>query len=362
MRKFYPMHQKGAKLDFMSRLAIEGETDNFWGQATGVIPVGTGSTGDTQLNVGSKTYFPGDIALIGKAYFVSTVDCDGLVIFNSPTAAATTANASFNRFPLKDNVPFYFEFDQILQPGCQISFSVMNGAGATGRILWGFAATTMTADMNYSSDTDFLVFGDSITRLSANQPLTVKYGDSWTYLVNDYIASLGYDIRVVRKAHGGWSTTDFVNYAKTGWLAHSAANTGIIGIALGTNDALLNLDNAVTTSNVAYLMNYIKKRLPNAPVIFIGQPGLNDNTAEARLVAVRTIISNLVAADNTTLSNGAKRFTYVSMLPAFDRTVLANYNNAGAGPDGIHPIIANHTAMANLVTAHIAANSIKPLI
>jgi len=354
----FPTSAKGVYPDFEMRESIEGEPDNFWGQYIGIVPTGTGSTSDTQVNMGSKTYFPTDIVFIKNLYVENTgpVSLDVLMSLNSPTAGGVSFNVSFMRFVIPASGHINVPINQWLQQGCQISASAMRGDGTTSVIVrWGFTATRFTADLNWQADKTILWIGDSISRFSSGQPATVTASQNFSFLVRDYYANLGYDIRIINKAKGGYSSTDIENWRKTGYLNHARNSVNIIFYAISTNDALQNISNSITTTNVTNFMNFCKRNFKGVPVVFVGGAPLNDNTAETRLIAVRTLIQNLVNADAT------GQFKYVSLASAFDRTVLSNYNNPGTGADGIHPIAALHgSAMAPIITSFLSTNNILP--
>jgi len=338
-----------------ARALREGINHGYELNGSGTVPV----SGNIQFANGSNFTVCTEYALL-ESLTVSAIGgaCSIQVQFSSGIENTNVSSQTFRTSVYNNGISIPMK--KIVSPACSIQANGWYGDGVNPtRMQVYFSAIKMTADLNFNADKVIMWIGDSITRGSSiggsalvggggagsNLETAVKPTDHFTFQVRNNFQRRGIDCRLVLKAMGGFKSTDMNAAINEGFLDIEKAD--VIFYQLGTNDASATsavVSDATYSANLDAVIDFRLRKYPNAKLVFVGATPFNDNTAEARLVQLRTIM----AAKASTPNN----IYYVSLESAFDRTVMTNYNAS----DGVHPNIASNILMANVINSWVSAN------
>lgn len=188
--------------------------------------------------------------------------------------------------------------------------------------------------------------GDSITGHTSVGTRKFLADNLHTYQVekkiNDVLALRNMSARTVNKAVGGQTSFDWTKYINERLVDIDQCDLFIF--AYGTNEAINNVSTTDFNTYISATWDWFKRLYPRGHMVLLGATPLNNNTNETRLIALRQVMADFaeIAADGG--------ISYLSMVDAFDRTVLSNYTSN----DGVHPgTQATFDSMANIIYNHI---------
>jgi len=199
----------------------------------------------------------------------------------------------------------------------------------------GFTGYTLADDLNFNAAKTILVLGDS--RNNGTGPTTVDLHPG--KVITNFYRSKGIDARYVLKAYSGSTTGGHAIKIDRGSY-DGIQKIDLIVYDLGTNDAAQARATATSVADMQTAITWKQRFWPNAKMLILGSPPLQNNTFETAMDALRTA----QAAAITTLADPNVKF--FSFKDAFNRAAGSNYV-ASDGADGtrIHPTDAGLTQM-----------------
>lgn len=251
---------------------------------------------------------------------------------------ASYGKITYGRYQLIDNTPSQIiDLSQyVLHGNSVVTLSLFNHAANTTTHVFGqVIAGDMTDDMNYTADKQQLFVGDSITYNAAvGNFQSYTFADTWVYKTRQYYIDKGIDTRLVNISTHGINTSQIETQRIQGKF-NSRKYDQIIYMA-GTNDSSASFSGpqitaavALINTNYANFINWKKISQPQAKLIMVTPPPIQDATREAQLVQFRSAMQAQV------LANGDSKTFFCSNASAWTATDSTKYNG-----DGVHPNIS----------------------
>lgn len=201
------------------------------------------------------------------------------------------------------------------------------GGTPTVYVSAGFTGYSLADDLNFNAAKTILVLGDS--RNAGTGPTTVDLHPG--KVITNFYRSKGIDARYVLKAYSGSTTGGHaIKIARGGY--DGIQKIDLIVYDLGTNDAAQARSTATSVADMQTAIAWKQRFWPNAKMLILGAPPLQNNTYETALDALRSAQASAII----TLADPNVKF--FSFKDAFNRATGSNYV-ASDGSDGtrIHP-------------------------
>lgn len=306
----------------------------------GLSPVSFGPTDLTGANFSGAGYSIGGLSGDGIpwAYWVETlvITSNKTILINITNGIVSLAGAgspptSNIQQIIPANVPTVIPMNILIRRGIMSAFGIwireVIDADKTGtRVTVSATGFSFADDLDFAASRTALFIGDSL--LAGTGP-TVK-DNFLPWKIRRYYTDKGARIRMVNGAISGSTSGGHELLRQGGMYDHD--KVGLIVYQLGTNDAAQAISASTTGANLATFIAWKKLRWPDAKMIVFGPPPAENNTTETALVAIRTALSDAVAAAND------PKVKFKSLAGAFDRAAgTTNYVSSDTAGSRLHP-------------------------
>ena len=201
----------------------------------------------------------------------------------------------------------------------------------------------------YNTDADLpiiLILGDSITNGSSvgTDPSGISYyGEStWWGRMNDYLDSTGHPCNIINKAVPGTTAVGTGYMVRYNQYLRSIPYSLLI-VQIGTNDASKSNAQSQVEQYLTLIATESRKRRPKADILFIAPTPTDHSAYVTNIAAMRTAVSNVATAQNSTLGNVYFYNAGTAFTPSATATTDLNYTNAERVTNGrLHPSGAGH--------------------
>lgn len=195
----------------------------------------------------------------------------------------------------------------------------------THYVTYGMTGFTLADSLNFEAEKPLLFVGDSLW--NGTGPSDITKAIPWR--INRYFREKGVDARYILKAYSGATSTGIETLRKTGKFEFPGL--AAIFYQLGTNDAASAVATETSLANAAAFVTWAQALYPEATVVLLGPPPMENNTHEAALALLRTAVSNHVTG------LGDPKVLFCDLGAAFDRTVSGNYVGSDTPGSRVHP-------------------------
>jgi len=179
--------------------------------------------------------------------------------------------------------------------------------------------------INFDARKVILCIGDSLW--NGTGPSDVTHCIPW--LINRFYRDRGVDSRYILKAYSGSTTTGHERFRQAG--RYDFPQVDAIFYQLGTNDAGQGYPTATSLANIAAFIGWKQKQYPEAKLVVLGPPPVENASSEAALAAIRTA----AAAHISALAD--PHVLFCDLGDAFNPLDAGNYVGSDTPGGRVHP-------------------------
>lgn len=192
-----------------------------------------------------------------------------------------------------------------------------------------FLGVKTTDDLDFQADHVIAFLGDSIIRGSG---VNTKL-DTWTWQVRNLLRTSGIRTRIISEGYPGKTMALGKTMVYNGQCDFEKLSALVL--CFGANDAIQMVTANTYVNSAKAIIDYFLGSYKNLPIIVCGSTPIQNTADEARAVAHRALLVDMVATYNN------PRVKYINQGNAFIATDGANY------ADGLHPNATGTLAIAN---------------